>query len=282
MNDKRWLLIILLGGHRMKKVKLGVVLALVLGIMLTLVGCGGSKEKTQILRYENTPVALTELLNSGVDAVVADRPVVLAYLENNPQAGVVAFGDDGFEIENYGVAMRQADTDLHALINNGLAKVIEKGIYDKIQNMYFGDGADYVVGESTNTLDKKYIVAMDAAYAPFEWVDEKTGEIVGFDADLIKAIAAEMGFAVELRHFEWDGIIASLLSGNADLIISAMTITEERQKSVTFSSPYFEATQYIAVKEGSSIKSLEDLRGKKIGVQNGTTGDLFVSDYFEK
>lgn len=266
----------------MKKVKFGIVLLLALGLMLAVVGCGGSGDSTQIMRYENTPIALTELLNGSVDAVVADRPVVLAYLENNPQAGVVAFGDDGFELEYYGVAMRQDDTELHDLVNEGLAKVIENGTYDKILTKYFGDGSDFEVAESTNTLGKSFLVAMDAAYAPFEWVDERTGEIVGFDADLIKAIAAEMGFAVELRHFEWDGIIASLLSGNADLIISAMTITEERQQSVTFSDPYFEATQFIAVKDGSTIKSIDDLKGKKIGVQNGTTGDLFVSDYFEK
>ncbi|MDW7673689.1 MAG: transporter substrate-binding domain-containing protein, partial [Bacillota bacterium] len=218
----------------MKKIKLGVILLLVASLMLAVVGCGGgttASDSTQISRYENTPIAITELLNGGVDAVVADRPVVLAYIENNPQSGLAAFGDDEFEMEYYGIAMRQEDSELHQLVNEGLAKVIEKGIYDQIQTKYFGADNGFEVAESANTLGKTYLVAMDAAYAPFEWVDETTGEIVGFDAELIKAIAAEMGFAVELQHFEWDGIIPSLLSKNADLIISAMTITEERAQS---------------------------------------------------
>jgi polar amino acid transport system substrate-binding protein len=118
------------------------------------------------------------------------------------------------------------------------------------------------------------------AYAPFEYINN-AGKPEGFDVDLIRAIAAEMGFAVNLVNTNWDGIIPSLLSGNSDIIISAMTITEERSQSVTFSDPYFEATQYIAVKQGSSIKKLADLEGKKIGVQNATTGDIAVTEYFK-
>jgi len=120
----------------------------------------------------------------------------------------------------------------------------------------------------------------DMAYAPFEYVND-AGKPEGFDMDLIRAIADEMGFNVELVNTNWDGIIPSLETGNIDLIISAMTITEERKESVTFSDPYFESTQYIAVKEGSSITSLADLKGKKVGVQNGTTGDFAITEYYD-
>ncbi|MBS4021353.1 MAG: transporter substrate-binding domain-containing protein [Dethiobacter sp.] len=175
--------------------------------------------------------------------------------------------------------MRQKDTDIHKLINDGLRKIKANGVYDKIFNTYFGDGTPYQVAESKNTLGKTLNVAQDMAYAPFEFIND-AGNPEGFDVDLIRAIAAEMGFAVNLINTNWDGIIPSLLAGNSDLIISAMTITEERAKSVTFSEPYFEATQYIAVKQGSKIKKLADLEGKKIGVQNATTGDFAVTDYF--
>ncbi len=255
-------------------------LALLVALLMTaaFAGCGGSGEQVEILRFEDTPTALTELVNGGIDAVVADSPVVLEYIKNNPQSNLQAFGDPSFEKEYYGIAMRQEDVDLHDLVNEGLKKVKENGTYDAIFNKYFGDGEDFEVPESDNRLGVTYNVAQDMAYAPFEYINED-GEPEGFDCDLIRAIAAEMGFAVNLVNTAWDGIIPALLGGNADMIISAMTITEERAQSVTFSDPYFEATQYIAVKEDSGIKKLDDLQGKKVGVQNATTGDFAISDY---
>ncbi len=253
--------------------------ALMLALVLVLTACG--KAKTEVRRFETTPVALLELVNGGVDAVVADSPVVLEFLKENPNTKLKAFGDSAFEKEFYGIAMRQGDTDIHNLVNEGLRKVKASGEYDKIFNKYFGDGSDYQVKESANALGLTLTVAQDMAYAPFEYIDEATNQPAGFDVDLIRAIAAESGFAVELVNTNWDGIIPSLLAGNSDLIISAMTITEERAQSVTFSDEYFEATQYIAVQEDSDIKSLADLEGKKIGVQNATTGDFAVTDYFK-
>lgn len=89
-----------------------------------------------------------------------------------------------------------------------------------------------------------------------------------------------MGFAVELMNTDWNGIIASLTSGASDMIISAMTITEERKEEVTFSEPYFEATQYVVVREDSEISTLDDLIGKTVGVQINTTGDFAITDFF--
>ena len=266
--------------------KLFTVNLIVLTMVFVLVGCGGgngsgngAEAKTEVRRFETTPLALTELINGGVDAVVADSPVVLEFIKENPNSNLTAFGDDEFEKEFYGMAMRQEDTDTHDLINEGLSRVKANGVYDSIFNKYFGDGADFEVAESENTLGITLNVAQDMAYAPFEYINE-AGEPEGFDVDLIRAIAAEMGFAVNLINTNWDGIIPSLLGGNSDLIISAMTITEERQKSVTFSDPYFEATQFIAVPIGSDITGLVDLAGKKIGVQNQTTGDIAITQYF--
>jgi ABC-type amino acid transport substrate-binding protein len=250
---------------------------LVLVVMVAMVGCGGSK--SEVKRFADTPTALLELINGGADAVVADSPVVLEFMKNNPESNLEAFGDENFEKEFYGIAMRQEDTDLHKLVNDGLAKLKANGVYDQIHNKYFGDGADYVVPESDNRLNVTYNVAQDMAYAPFEYVNE-AGEPEGFDCDLMRAIASEMGFAVNLINTEWDGIVPSLLGGNSDMIISAMTITEERKQSVTFSDAYFEATQYIAVKSGSDIKSLADLEGKTVAVQNNTTGDFAITEFF--
>lgn len=264
----------------MKKVKVILAVVLITGLALAVVGCGSSTDG-EVRRFETTPIALQELINGGVEAVVADSPVILEYQRNNPDAGIRAFGDDSFASEFFGIAMRQDDTELHDLINDGLARVKENGVYDDIFAKYFVDGRDVELAPMNNELGKTFKVALDAAYAPFEYINEATNEIEGFDAYLIRAIAAEMGFEVDLINTAWDGIIPSLTGGNADLIISAMTITEERQEVVTFSDPYFESTQYIAVLEDSDINSLEDLRGKSVGVQNATTGDIAITNFFE-
>ncbi|MCK8828108.1 basic amino acid ABC transporter substrate-binding protein [Natroniella acetigena] len=121
-------------------------------------------------------------------------------------------------------------------------------------------------------------VGMDAAYRPFEFRDENN-EIVGFDADLIREIGDRLGIEIKLQDTAFDGIIPGLQAGEYDLIISAMTITEEREQAVDFSDPYFNAGQVIAVLEDNDeIQGLEDLEGKTVGVQLGTTGDIVVSE----
>lgn len=122
-------------------------------------------------------------------------------------------------------------------------------------------------------------VGTDATFPPFEYQDEKTGEFTGFDIALIKAIAAKLGMEVKITNLAFDGLIPGLLAGNYDLVIAGMTITEERAAAVDFSDPYFNAGLVVmTTKSNTSIKSVEDLKGKVVGVQLGTTGDLKASE----
>ena len=122
-------------------------------------------------------------------------------------------------------------------------------------------------------------VGTSADFPPFEYQDEKTGEYLGFDVDLIKAVGEKMGMEVEIVNTAWDGLIPGLLTGNFDCIISAMTITEERQKAVDFSDEYFDASQVIVTKiDNDDILGVDDLEGKEISVQIGTTGDFEASE----
>jgi len=126
------------------------------------------------------------------------------------------------------------------------------------------------------------VVGTSADFPPFEMVDEK-GEIVGLDIDIAKKIAEKLGVKLVIRDIKFEGLIPALISGDVDLVIAGMTITEERAKSVDFSIPYFEADQAVMVlKERTDITSVEDLTGKKIGVQEGTTGDFWVTDNLVK
>ena len=124
---------------------------------------------------------------------------------------------------------------------------------------------------------KSLNVGTDATYEPFESIDE-SGNYVGFDMELIKMIAAELKMELNIQNVNWDGIIPGLINGNYDCLISAMTITEERQKQISFSDPYFSIKQVIVVKEDNDqIKTPADLVGKTVTAQIGTTGDLYAS-----
>lgn len=119
--------------------------------------------------------------------------------------------------------------------------------------------------------DSVWNVGTEPAFPPFE--STENGEIVGFDIDLMNAIAERAGKTVEFESLPFDGLIPGLQGGSIDAAISGMTITEERAQTVDFSDPYFDAGLAIAVQDSTTdIQSLDDLEGKKIAVQIGTTG----------
>ncbi|ACR78849.1 MULTISPECIES: basic amino acid ABC transporter substrate-binding protein [Kosmotoga] len=127
---------------------------------------------------------------------------------------------------------------------------------------------------------KTYVVGTSADFPPFEYVEN--GEFKGFDMDLIRAIADEMGFNIKIVDMSFDSLIAALVSGNLDIVIAGMTITAEREAVVDFSKPYWTADQSIIVKEDSDY-TVTVLFGKHdIGVQTGTTGDLWVEENLVK
>ncbi len=128
---------------------------------------------------------------------------------------------------------------------------------------------------------KVYVVGTDAAYAPFESQNDK-GEIVGFDIDVVSAIAAKAGFEVKFVNTPWEGIFNTLAQGDRDFLVSAITITEERKQTMDFSNPYFDASQLIAVRDNSKVAKFDDLKKLKVGVQTGTTGDEVVTKLLGK
>lgn len=121
----------------------------------------------------------------------------------------------------------------------------------------------------------KVLIGTDATYMPFESKNTDTDKLVGFDIDLMNEICRRIKISPEYLVIPFDSIISGLKEKKYDLIISAMTITEERAKEVKFSLPYYLAGQSIVVNEQNNrIKSIEDLKGKRIGVQLGTTGEM--------
>jgi polar amino acid transport system substrate-binding protein len=126
--------------------------------------------------------------------------------------------------------------------------------------------------------DNTIVVATDATWPPMEFVNEDK-EIVGFDIDLMKAIAEEAGFNVEFKNTAWDGIFAGLGAGKYDAVISSVTITMEREETMDFSQPYINAGQVLIVRQDTrGVEELADLRGKTVGAQIGTTGAFEIEN----
>jgi len=119
----------------------------------------------------------------------------------------------------------------------------------------------------------KIRVATAATWPPFEYVNEKTGEIEGFDIDLFKAIAEKEALDVEFINIAWDPLLAGMTQCLYDAAISSITITAERKKEMLFSEPYFKAGQVVTVrKDNTDITGKDALAGKVVGAQFGTTG----------
>ena len=126
--------------------------------------------------------------------------------------------------------------------------------------------------QQTATAGKTIKVATDGTFPPF--VFKGTGnEIVGFDIDVIKAVAKVAGMTIEFQTMPFDGMIPALQANTVDAAVAAMTITPERAQTVSFSRPYFKAGLAIAVRQdNATITNLDSLKGKKIAAQIGTTG----------
>ncbi len=123
-------------------------------------------------------------------------------------------------------------------------------------------------------------MATNAAFPPYEY--KEGDKFVGIDVEIATAIAEELGMELEVLDMEFDSIITSVNQGEADVGIAGMTVTDERKKEVDFSASYATGVQSVIVKETSDITDIDALEGKKIGVQLGTTGDIYATDDYGK
>jgi len=124
---------------------------------------------------------------------------------------------------------------------------------------------------STAMAQKTIVFAVDATWPPMEFMDSDK-QIVGYSIDYMTAAAKAAGFTPVFKNVAWDGIFAGLATGKYDAICSSVSITEKRQETMDFSTPYFKVRQALIVPVDSSAKSFADLKGQKVGAQIGTTG----------
>ena len=121
----------------------------------------------------------------------------------------------------------------------------------------------------------------NAAFPPYEFYSDETGEIIGIDAEVAALICEKLGCELEIVDMDFDALIPAVTNGKVDFVMAGMTVTEERQQSVDFTTSYATGVQVVIVKEDSAIASVDDLFAEgashKIGVQQGTTGDLYCT-----
>ncbi|GEL76436.1 transporter substrate-binding domain-containing protein [Tenuibacillus multivorans] len=131
-------------------------------------------------------------------------------------------------------------------------------------------------GTSGSDGDNTYTVATDANFQPFEYKNPDTGEMEGFDIELIEAIAEDQGFEVEFETMDFDGLLASMRSGKHDIGIAGISIKEDRKEFIDFSDPYYDSGLILAVPIDSDIESIDDVAGLNVGARQGSTSEDFL------
>lgn len=126
--------------------------------------------------------------------------------------------------------------------------------------------------------EKVVVVAHDATWPPMEFINKETKQVMGYSVDYIDAVAKEGGFKVVHKNVAWDGIFAGLENGNYNVIASSVTITEERSKQYDFTIPYYTVRQAVVTSKDSTAATLDDLKGKTLGGQLGTTGYFAIKN----
>ena len=197
--------------------------------------------------------------------------------------------DTAYAVEDYAMAISKENEPLKAAIDQALKELTDDGTIPSIIEKYIPSGKTVEKKESVkgeypdfSTIQEgKLIMATNAYFQPYEY--HEGDAIVGIDPEIAKAVADKLGLELVIEDVEFDSIIAGVQAGKYDIGCAGMTVTEDRLKSVNFSTPYATGVQSVIVVEGSEITDVDKLLAGnyKVGVQTGTTGDIYMSSSVE-
>ncbi|OJG54694.1 His/Glu/Gln/Arg/opine family amino ABC transporter, permease, 3-TM region [Enterococcus haemoperoxidus] len=231
-----------------------------------------------IKNFDDATGLYQSLENGEADAIFDDYPVLGYAITNGQKLQLVGKKETG---SSYGFAVKKGQNkELIEKFNAGLKELKSSGKYEDIVGKYISTGSE------TTTTDSKmekiqpkkdtYVIASDSTFAPFEF-QNADGKYEGIDVDLVERIAELQDFNIEFKFIGFSSAVQAVESGQADAMIAGMTITDEREKSFDFSTPYFNSGIQIAVKKGNDkIHSYEDLKDKKVGAKIGTESADFL------
>lgn len=190
--------------------------------------------------------------------------------------------------EEYAFAVAQDNKDFLDKVNAFLDKINNDGTFDKICNNYFGDGEPLAIDSAKLDETKdQLVVATSTGFEPFEMVDAN-GKYSGVDLEIAYYLAKELNLELVIQDMDFEAVVNSVQSGKSDIGMAGLSITPDRQKVVTFSNSYYNASQVLITMEDDTTfdecktgedvaKILKDLdNSKKVGCQTGTTGELYI------
>lgn len=209
------------------------------------------------LPYDNGAVAVEALKNGKVDCVIIDNEPAKAYVAANKGLKIL---ETEYAVEDYAICFQKGNTELKDAVDGALKALIADGSVAAIVDKYINGTDEALVGvpvEAVDTDKPNLTMATNAAFPPYEYVE---GDMYyGIDVEVAKIIADKLGYDLVIANIEFDSIIPGVQKGKYSMGMAGMTVTEDRIKSVDFSSSYATGVQVVIVSEDSKIQAIEDL-----------------------
>ena len=239
-----------------------------------------------IKTFDTGDLMNNSLSTGAVNAIMDDKPVI-EYAINQGQD--LSINMDGEAVGSFAFGVKKGSKYEYLVteFNEALAQMKKNGSLDKIINKWTSSSktssqvtsltSTTSAGQKATPVKSKYVIASDSSFAPFVF-QNSSNQYTGIDMDLIKAIAEDQGFEIEITNPGFDAAINAVQSGQADGMIAGMSVTDARKETFDFSDSYYTANTILGVKESSTISSYEDLKGKTVGVKNGTASQTFLTE----
>ena len=239
-----------------------------------------------IKTFDTGDLMNNSLSTGAVNAIMDDKPVI-DYAINQGQD--LSINMDGEAVGSFAFGVKKGSKYEYLVteFNEALAQMKKDGSLDQIINKWTNSSktssqvtsltSTTSAGQKATPVKSKYVIASDSSFAPFVF-QNSSNQYTGIDMDLIKAIAKDQGFEIEITNPGFDAAINAVQSGQADGMIAGMSVTDARKETFDFSDSYYTANTILGVKESSTISSYEDLNGKTVGVKNGTASQTFLTE----
>ena len=239
-----------------------------------------------IKTFDTGDLMNNSLSTGAVNAIMDDKPVI-EYAINQGQD--LSINMDGEAVGSFAFGVKKGSKYEYLVteFNEALAQMKKDGSLDKIINKWTSSSktssqvssltSTTSAGQKATPVKSKYVIASDSSFAPFVF-QNSSNQYTGIDMDLIKAIAEDQGFEIEITNPGFDAAINAVQSGQADGMIAGMSVTDARKETFDFSDSYYTANTILGVKKSSTISSYEDLNGKTVGVKNGTASQTFLNE----
>ena len=228
-----------------------------------------------IKTFDTGDLMNNSLSAGAVNAIMDDKPVI-EYAINQGQD--LSINMDGEAVGSFAFGVKKGSKYEHLVteFNEALVQMKKDGSLEQIIQKWTASTTT-AAGQKATPVKSKYIIASDSSFAPFVF-QNSSNQYTGIDMDLIKAIAKDQGFEIEITNPGFDAAISAVQAGQADGIIAGMSVTDARKETFDFSESYYTANTILGVKESSTIASYEDLKDKTVGVKNGTASQTFLTE----